>query len=68
MANYSPVKDRQDIPIWNAIEANNFKQALKLVDKRLAKKPTDYLQVREGNRRTPSRQLLLPVGLRSLPT
>ena len=45
MSNYGAVKDRQDIPIWNAIEANNFKQALKLVDKRLAKKPTDYLQV-----------------------
>ena len=52
MANYNAVKDRQDVPIWNAIEANNFKQALKLVDKRLAKKPTDYLQVRGGNRGT----------------
>lgn len=40
------LKDRQDAPIWNAIEANNFKQALKLVDKRLAKKRTDYLEVR----------------------
>lgn len=50
MASYSTVKDRQDIPIWNAIEANNFKQALKLVDKRLTKKPTDYLQVRAGSR------------------
>ena len=37
--------DRQDGPIWNAIEANNFKQALKLVDKRLAKKHTEYLEV-----------------------
>jgi len=36
----------QDAPIWNAIEANNFKQALKLVDKRLAKRHTDYLEVR----------------------
>lgn len=45
MASYNNLKDRQDIPIWNAIEANNFKQALKLVDKRLAKKPTEYLQV-----------------------
>ena len=39
------LRDRQDLPIWNAIEANNFKQALKLVDKRLAKKQTDYLEV-----------------------
>lgn len=38
-------RDRQDLPIWNAIEANNFKQALKLVDKRLAKKQSDYLEV-----------------------
>ncbi|RDL34632.1 uncharacterized protein BP5553_07760 [Venustampulla echinocandica] len=38
------LKDRQDAPIWNAIEANNFKQALKLVDKRLAKKHTEYLE------------------------
>lgn len=50
MASYNAVKDRQDIPIWNAIEANNFKQALKLVDKRLTKKPTDYLQVRAGSK------------------
>jgi hypothetical protein len=35
----------QDAAIWNAIEANNFKQALKLVDKRLSKKHTDYLEV-----------------------
>jgi hypothetical protein len=40
--------DRQDAPIWNAIEASNYKQALKLVDKRLAKKPTDYLEVCPG--------------------
>ena len=39
------MKERQDAPIWNAIEANNYKQALKLVDKRLSKKPTDYLEV-----------------------
>jgi N-terminal acetyltransferase B complex non-catalytic subunit len=43
-------KDRLDVPIWNSIEANNFKQALKLVDKRLSKKPTEYLQVRDGDR------------------
>lgn len=40
------LQDRQDVPIWNAVEAKNYKQALKLVDKRLAKKPTDYLEVR----------------------
>ena len=45
MADLGP-RDHQDLPIWNAIEANNFKQALKLVDKRLAKKPSDYLEVR----------------------
>ncbi|CZR50694.1 uncharacterized protein PAC_00568 [Phialocephala subalpina] len=38
------LQDRQDVPIWNAVEAKNYKQALKLVDKRLAKKPTDYLE------------------------
>ncbi|TVY80385.1 N-terminal acetyltransferase B complex subunit arm1 [Lachnellula suecica] len=38
------LQDRQDIPIWNAIDAHNFKQALKLVDKRLAKKRTGYLE------------------------
>jgi len=43
------LKDRQDIPIWNAIEANNFKQALKLVEKRLQKKPSDYLEVRSDD-------------------
>ncbi|KAB8302834.1 hypothetical protein EYC80_006174 [Monilinia laxa] len=36
--------DRQDVPIWSAIEAGNFKQALKLVDKRLAKKRTSHLE------------------------
>jgi N-terminal acetyltransferase B complex non-catalytic subunit len=39
------LRTTQDAPIWNAIEANNFKQALKLVDKRLAKRHTDYLEV-----------------------
>jgi N-terminal acetyltransferase B complex non-catalytic subunit len=39
------LRERQDAAIWNAIEAENFKQALKLVDKRLAKKHTDYLEV-----------------------
>jgi hypothetical protein len=50
MADHNFVKDRQDIAIWNAIDANNFKQALKLVDKRLAKKHTDYLEVRDDAR------------------
>jgi hypothetical protein len=45
------IRDRQDAPIWNAIEASNFKQALKLVDKRLAKKRTDYLEVSFYGRR-----------------
>jgi len=44
MADIGP-RDRLDLPIWNAIEASNFKQALKLVDKRLAKKPSEYLEV-----------------------
>lgn len=41
-----PLRDRKSDAIWNAIEANNFKQALKLVDKKLAKKHDDYLEVR----------------------
>lgn len=44
------LQDRADVPIWNAIEARNYKQALKLVDKRLSKKPTDYLEVSGINR------------------
>lgn len=39
------LQDRQNVPIWNAIEASNYKQAVKLVDKRLSKKPTEYLEV-----------------------
>ena len=38
-------QDRADAQIWNAIEAKNLKQALKLVDKRLAKKHTPYHEV-----------------------
>ena len=34
-----------DVPIVNAIDAANYKQALKLVEKRLAKKADDYLYV-----------------------
>ena len=43
------IMDRQDAPIWNAIEAKNYRQALKLLDKRLSKKPTEYLEVRAAN-------------------
>lgn len=39
------LSDRQDVPIWSAIEAGNLKQALKLVDKKLAKKRTSHLEV-----------------------
>lgn len=72
MGNYGAVKDRQDIPIWNAIEANNFKQALKLVDKRLAKKPTDYLQalkiyIRSQSSSISERAQVL-ISLEALPT
>ena len=35
----------QDSQIWNAIDAGNFKQALKHVDKKLAKKGSDYYEV-----------------------
>jgi len=48
MADLGP-RDRLDIPIWNAIDAHNFKQALKYVDKRLAKKPSEYLDVSSGS-------------------
>jgi N-terminal acetyltransferase B complex non-catalytic subunit len=37
--------DRLDAPIWSAIDAKSYKQALKLVEKRISKKPTDYLEV-----------------------
>ncbi|KAK0126361.1 hypothetical protein ONS95_007967 [Cadophora gregata] len=36
------LQDRADAQIWNAIESKSLKQALKLVDKRLAKKHTPY--------------------------
>ncbi|RQM06867.1 hypothetical protein DH86_00000004 [Scytalidium sp. 3C] len=39
-----PARDRQDVPILQAIDAKNYKQATRLIDKRLAKKPTDYLE------------------------
>lgn len=44
-------RDRQDAQIWDAIDVKNYKQALKLVDKRLAKKPTTYHEV-SGQRDT----------------
>lgn len=37
-------RDRLDQLIYSAIEAENYKQALKLVDKRLAKKQDEFLQ------------------------
>lgn len=44
--NLPEARDRLDQPIINAIEVKNYKQALKLVDKRLAKKQSDdFLQV-----------------------
>ncbi len=52
------LRDRQDAPIWNAIEASNFKQALKLVDKRLAKKQTDYLEARIRTQNPAGRAIL----------
>ncbi|KAH8815250.1 N-acetyltransferase B complex non catalytic subunit-domain-containing protein [Xylogone sp. PMI_703] len=39
-----PSRDRQDGPILQAIDAKNYKQALRLIDKRIAKKRTDYLE------------------------
>lgn len=47
----------QDAQIWNAIDAGNFKQALKHVDKKLAKKGSDYYEVSVDGR-----QSMLPVG------
>ncbi len=44
------LRERQEAQIWNAIEGNNFKQALKLVEKRLSKKHNDYDEVRRGDR------------------
>lgn len=37
--------DTKDAPIWNAIDAKNYKQALNLVNKRIAKNPSEYLEV-----------------------
>jgi hypothetical protein len=45
MADRMEARDRQDVPIWNAIEAKDFKQALKLVEKRIAKKADEYFLV-----------------------
>ncbi|RFU26712.1 hypothetical protein B7463_g9620, partial [Scytalidium lignicola] len=39
-----PSRDRQDVPILQAIEAKNYKQATRLIEKRLGKKHTDYLE------------------------
>ncbi|KAK6615242.1 cytoskeleton organization protein [Botrytis cinerea] len=59
------LNDRQDVPIWNAVEAGNFKQALKLVDKRLAKKRTPHLEafkiyIRSRSSTQSERDVVLP--------
>ncbi|CCU78903.1 cytoskeleton organisation protein/Dec1 [Blumeria hordei DH14] len=38
------VRDRQNLNIWNAIDAKNYKHAIKLIDKRLAKSNDEYLE------------------------
>lgn len=46
MAHFVPQpRDRLEAPICNAIEAKDFKQALKLVEKRLTKSSDPYLKV-----------------------
>jgi len=40
-----PLRDQQDVPIWNAIEVKNYKQAIKVIDKRIKKKSSEYLEV-----------------------
>lgn len=42
---YPNALTQQHVPICNAIEAGDFRQALKLVDKRLAKNSDTYLLV-----------------------
>lgn len=42
---YPDARTQQHVPICNAIEAGDFRQALKLVDKRLAKTSDTYLLV-----------------------
>jgi hypothetical protein len=47
MSNFIPEpRDRLEAPISKAIESRDYKQALKLVEKRLAKSSDKYLQVR----------------------
>ncbi|CAD6503993.1 BgTH12-05734 [Blumeria graminis f. sp. triticale] len=38
------VRDRQNLNIWNAIDAKNYKHAVKIIDKRLAKSNDEYLE------------------------
>jgi hypothetical protein len=46
MSGFIPeARTQAHVPICNAIEAGDFKQALKLVDKRLAKSSDSYLVV-----------------------
>jgi len=35
----------KDASIWGLIQVKNYKQALKVVEKKISKKPTDYLDV-----------------------
>ncbi|TQS36684.1 hypothetical protein Golomagni_02856 [Golovinomyces magnicellulatus] len=38
------LRDRQYTTVWNAVKAKNYKQAIKLIEKKLAKCPDDYLE------------------------
>ncbi|RKF82671.1 putative cytoskeleton organization protein [Golovinomyces cichoracearum] len=38
------LRDRQYTSVWNAVNAKNYKQAIKLIEKKLAKCPDDYLE------------------------
>ncbi|KAI1005849.1 hypothetical protein K3495_g2373 [Podosphaera aphanis] len=37
-------RDHHNAQIWNAVDAKNYKQAIKLIDKRLSKGPDEYLE------------------------
>jgi hypothetical protein len=53
-------RDRLEAPICKAIESQDFKQALKLVEKRLAKRSDSYLLVCILISRRPSSFVLYP--------
>ncbi|RKF51363.1 N-terminal acetyltransferase B complex subunit arm1 [Golovinomyces cichoracearum] len=38
------LRDRQYTSVWNAVNAKNYKHAIKLIEKKLAKCPDDYLE------------------------